>query len=166
MLAGALGALIGIGTYTFRYAEGLSYFKRDPKACVNCHIMQPEYDAWEKSSHHDVAVCIDCHLPHEFFAKYLAKSENGWRHGQRFTTGNFVEPIVVQARGRAILQENCLRCHGGLVHQIAGASDRPRDQLACTHCHAGVGHGEKAGLGGPLRAAELSALSGGDRETH
>ena len=153
VLAVCLGVAAGIGGYTFRYAEGLSYFKTDPKACVNCHIMQPEYDAWLKSSHHQVAVCIDCHLPHEFIPKYLAKAENGWRHGKKFTTQEFVEPIVVQAKGRAILQENCQRCHEQITHQIAGDA-RGAEQLPCTHCHFGVGHGEKAGLGGPLTGAE------------
>jgi cytochrome c nitrite reductase small subunit len=152
-LAVCLGIAAGIGGYTFRYAEGLSYFKTDPRACVNCHIMQPEYDAWQKSSHHQVAVCIDCHLPHAFIAKYLAKSENGWRHGQKFTTQQFVEPIVVQAAGRAILQENCVRCHEQITHQMAGDSSAS-EQLPCIHCHFGVGHGEKAGLGGPLSGAE------------
>lgn len=152
-LALCVGVAAGIGGYTFRYAEGLSYFKTDPKACVNCHIMRPQYDAWQKSSHHQVAVCIDCHLPQAFIPKYLAKAENGWRHGEKFTTQVFVEPIVVQAKGRAILQENCLRCHGDLAHQITGGVG-VEQQLPCTHCHAGVGHGEKAGLGGPLTNAE------------
>jgi cytochrome c nitrite reductase small subunit len=153
LLAVCLGVAAGIGGYTFRYAEGLSYFSTNPKACVNCHIMQPQYDAWQKSSHHGVAVCIDCHLPEAFVPKYLAKAENGWRHGEKFTTQVFVEPIVVQAKGREILQENCLRCHGELAHQIAGGV-AVEDRLNCTHCHFGVGHGEKAGLGGPLTAAE------------
>jgi len=157
VLALCIGTAAGIGGYTFRYAEGLSYFKKDPKACVNCHIMQPQYDAWQKASHHHVAVCIDCHLPESFFAKYVAKAENGWRHGQRFTTQRFVEPIVVQAAGRAILQENCLRCHGALVHQIVGATAQASEQLPCTHCHSGVGHGQKTGLGGPYTAAEKSS---------
>ena len=153
LLAVCIGVAAGIGGYTFRYAEGLSYFKKDPKACVNCHIMRPQYDAWQKSSHHQVAVCIDCHLPEAFIPKYLAKAENGWRHGEKFTTQNFVEPIVVQAKGRAILQENCMRCHGELAHQIA-AGATAEEQLPCIHCHSGVGHGEKAGLGGPLTSAE------------
>jgi cytochrome c nitrite reductase small subunit len=153
LLAVCIGVAAGIGGYTFRYAEGLSYFKKDPKACVNCHIMRPQYDAWQKSSHHQVAVCIDCHLPEAFIPKYLAKAENGWRHGEKFTTQNFVEPIVVQAKGRAILQENCMRCHGELAHRIA-AGATAQEQLPCIHCHSGVGHGEKAGLGGPLTSAE------------
>jgi cytochrome c nitrite reductase small subunit len=153
VLAVCLGVAAGVGGYTFRYAQGLSYFKTDPKACVNCHIMRPEYDAWQKSSHHQVAVCIDCHLPHDFIPKYLAKAENGWRHGEKFTTQLFVEPIVVQAKGQAILQDNCMRCHADVAHQIAGGPGA-KGQLACVHCHWGVGHGEKAGLGGPLTSRE------------
>jgi cytochrome c nitrite reductase small subunit len=101
-LAVVVGLATGIGSYTFRYAEGLSYLSTDPKACVNCHIMRPEYDAWQKSSHHQVAVCVDCHLPHATIAKYLIKAENGWRHGKMFTLQNFSEPIDVKAHGRAI----------------------------------------------------------------
>jgi cytochrome c nitrite reductase small subunit len=153
LLAVCLGVAAGIGGYTFRYAQGLSYFQKDPRACVNCHIMRPQYDAWQKSSHHQVAVCIDCHLPEAFIPKYLAKAENGWRHGEKFTTQQFVEPIVVQAKGREILQANCLRCHGELAHQMSTGSS-PEQQLPCTHCHSGVGHGEKAGLGPPLTTAE------------
>lgn len=121
-VAVAVGLTAGIGAYTFRYAEGLSYFSTDPKACVNCHIMRPQYDGWQKASHHAVAVCIDCHLPHDFVPKYLAKAENGWRHGEKFTTQSFQEPIFVQARGGEILQDNCLRCHGPLVDELARKS--------------------------------------------
>jgi cytochrome c nitrite reductase small subunit len=153
-LAVSIGIAAGIGAYTFRYAEGLSYFKKDPKACVNCHIMRPQYDSWQASSHHQVAVCIDCHLPPGFFAKYLVKAENGWRHGEKFTRQDFVEPIVAQPAAREILQANCLRCHDGLVHEILGAPDAKGAELPCTHCHWGVGHGERAGLGGPLTELE------------
>lgn len=158
-LAVVLGLAAGIGGYTFRYAEGLSYLSPDPRACVNCHIMQPQYDAWQKSSHHAVAVCIDCHLPHEFFAKYWAKAENGYRHSKEFTAETFAEPITVQARGREILQENCVHCHGDLVHDNAASSEGPRPALQCVHCHVTVGHGTRAGLGGPLRYPDLATVS-------
>jgi cytochrome c nitrite reductase small subunit len=165
LLSVALGALAGIGGYTFRYAEGLSYLSTDPKACVNCHIMRPQYDGWSKSSHHAVAVCVDCHLPQGFFAKYVTKTENGWRHGKLFTTQTFREPIEIQAAGSEILQENCVRCHESLVHAMAGAAAReesavasPDHELRCVHCHWTVGHGERAGLGGPLRRHEVEAL--------
>ncbi len=158
LLSVALGVLAGVGGYTFSYAKGLSYLSTDPKACVNCHIMQGEYDSWQKSSHHTVAVCVDCHLPHSFIPKYLAKAENGWRHGKLFTTGGFVEPIEVKAAGRKILQDNCVTCHESLtadmrLHGQSGAQP-PGQEVACTHCHATAGHGPKAGVGGPRNAAE------------
>jgi cytochrome c nitrite reductase small subunit len=159
-----LGALAGIGGYTFRYAEGLSYFSTDPTACVNCHIMQSEYDGWQKSSHQVAAVCVDCHLPEPFMARYLAKAENGWRHGQKFTTQDFDEPIFVQAAGLRILQDNCVRCHGAIADSMVHGArpERRRDPdprtQPCTRCHARVGHGERAGLGGPLRRAEYDQV--------
>lgn len=154
VLTVALGVLAGVGGYTFRYARGLSYFSKRPEACINCHVMRGEYDAWQKSSHHDVAVCIDCHLPQALIPKYLAKAENGWRHGKLFTTQTFAEPITVKAAGRQILQDNCVRCHAPMVDQLlhGGSSG-----ISCTHCHLTAGHGPPAGLGGPLRPAELSA---------
>lgn len=165
ILASALGALLGVGGYTFQYAKGLSYFRTDPAACANCHIMQSQYDSWQKASHHTAAVCVDCHLPHDFIPKYLAKAENGYRHGKLFTTQTFVEPIEIQPAGREILEANCMRCHGDITDQISpeahpGASYVSRDgDLACTHCHAMVGHGARSALGGPLRAHELTPHS-------
>ncbi len=158
LIALLTGAGAGIGGFTFRYAEGFSYLSTDPKACVNCHIMRHEYDGWQKASHHTVAVCVDCHLPHSFFAKYVAKAENGMRHGEKFTAQNFEEPITVKARGREILQENCIRCHADLVHSLNMGSPEGPGLVECTHCHSGVGHGQWAGLGGPLRPSELAAV--------
>jgi cytochrome c nitrite reductase small subunit len=154
-LACAVGIALGIGGFTFRYAEGLSYLSTDPSACVNCHIMRPEYDAWQKASHHTAAVCIDCHLPEAFVPKYIAKAENGYRHGEKFTTGNFEEPITVKARGVEILEANCRRCHAALVHDIARDTGEARDQLSCVRCHRGVGHGDVAAVGGPMREDEM-----------
>ena len=60
LLAVLAGIGLGIGGYTLLYAEGLSYLSDDPEVCINRHIMQPQYDSWQKSSHHAVAVCVDC----------------------------------------------------------------------------------------------------------
>lgn len=152
----ALGVLAGTGAFTFRYAEGFSYFSTDPSACVNCHIMQSQYASWQRSSHHAQAVCIDCHLPHDFVPKYIAKAENGYRHGKEFTAQTFAEPIFVQERGSEILQENCVRCHGGLVAEMGASHGTDERSVRCVHCHAGVGHGEPARLGGRYRPDELT----------
>lgn len=141
--AGALifGVLVGLGLYTFRYAEGLSYFSNQPKACANCHIMQDELDSWAKSGHHHVAVCNDCHLPHSLVPKLVAKSRNGWNHSKAFTLQNFPEPIMIGPRNAEILQENCLRCHADFVHDItAMQGTQAADTVSCVHCHKNVGH--------------------------
>jgi cytochrome c nitrite reductase small subunit len=149
------GIFVGLGLYTFHHGEGLSYFSTDPRACANCHIMQPQYDSWQKSGHHHVATCVDCHLPHTFVAKYVAKAENGYHHSKGFTFQDFHEPILIKEKNAAILQANCLACHGDLVHDLVSIDASPQRELACVHCHASVGHGPPAGLGGPWRAGEL-----------
>jgi cytochrome c nitrite reductase small subunit len=155
VLVVALGIFTGVGAYTFRYAEGLSYFSTDPAACANCHIMQPQYDSWQKASHHTVATCVDCHLPHDFIGKYIAKAENGYHHSKGFTFQDFHEPIMIKPKNARILQDNCLSCHGDFVHeQVAGATT-DADAIRCVHCHATVGHGPRAGLGGPEMFSEI-----------
>lgn len=149
-----LGALSGFGAYTFRYGEGLSYFSRDPRACANCHIMQPQFDSWQKSSHHTSAACIDCHLPHETIPKFVAKGLNGFFHSKAFTFQDFHEPITIKPRNSRILENNCIACHGALFHGSPPRAAGSGDSFTCVHCHAGVGHGPAAGIGGPETAAE------------
>jgi len=133
---------------TFHYAEGLSYMSTDAAACANCHIMHPQYDSWQKASHHAVATCADCHLPPGFPDKYISKGENGWNHSKAFTLQDFPEPIAITEKNAETLHANCLRCHGEIVHcqSIASTEGAPR----CVRCHVTVGHGEPVGLGGPM----------------
>jgi cytochrome c nitrite reductase small subunit len=156
LLGVALGIPLGIGLFTFHYAEGASYLSTDPKACVNCHVMQNEYDAWQKSSHHGVATCVDCHLPPGGLEKWLAKGLNGWNHSRAFTLQDFHEPIQITKRNAEILQANCLRCHEDFVVEIVAGATTDADAIRCVHCHVRVGHGERSGLGGPDRGAEES----------
>jgi cytochrome c nitrite reductase small subunit len=142
-----LGAMVGLGSFTFLYGEGISYFSTDPKSCMNCHIMRPQYDSWSKSSHHAAAKCVDCHLPHTFIPKYIAKADNGYRHSKAFTLQDFHEPIQITPRNSRILQNNCVTCHSELVHPLVAGSSTATNAISCVHCHADVGHGPRAGLG-------------------
>jgi len=135
------GVFLGLGLFTFIYAEGFSYFTTDPKACANCHIMNSEYDSWVKSSHHIVATCADCHLPHALLPKFVAKALNGYHHSKGFTFQDFHEPIMIKPHNARILQEACLSCHSGLVHDIVAGSTTDESAVTCVHCHASVGHG-------------------------
>jgi len=140
-LAGVIGIFAGLGTYTFTYAHGLSYFSNDPKACVNCHIMREQYDGWLKSPHHAVATCNDCHTPTSFIAKYLSKAENGFWHSKGFTLQDFHEPIMIRPHNSAVLQNNCVRCHQQLVSEINTHAGDAHKMLDCVSCHREVGHG-------------------------
>ena len=141
LMAASLGVLVGVGVFTFGYAKGLSYLSTDPRACVNCHIMNEQYDGWLKSGHRHVATCVECHLPASGLAKWVAKADHGFRHSAAFTLQNFKEPIEITAHDRAIAQVNCLRCHGEFVHAISAGPASLRGELDCMHCHAGAGHG-------------------------
>jgi cytochrome c nitrite reductase small subunit len=143
ILAVLLGICVSVGLFTFRYADGLSYFSADPRACANCHIMNDEYASWQKGTHHGAAACVDCHLPHQTLSKLVAKAENGYRHSSGFTLQDFHEPVQITPRNGAILQANCLRCHGDFVHDIVAGSTTDADAVRCVHCHRGTGHGAR-----------------------
>jgi len=135
------GGALGTATYTANYAEGFSYLSSDPKACVNCHIMRDQYDGWQKASHHAVATCNDCHVPHEFVPKYLVKAENGFWHSKGFTLQDFHEPIQIRPVSSKILEVNCVRCHHEMVNDILGHGSTGSETATCVHCHSAVGHG-------------------------
>jgi cytochrome c nitrite reductase small subunit len=141
VIAALVGVVCGVGIFTFGYAEGGSYFSPDPRACANCHIMNDEYASWSKGPHHAAATCADCHLPHDFIGKYLAKAENGYHHSKAFTLEDFHEPIMIKPKNKAILEQSCLHCHGDFVHDIAVGGRSDTDAVMCVHCHRGVGHG-------------------------
>ena len=143
-LAGMVGVLGGLGLFTFDYGEGLSYFSSDPRACANCHIMREQYGSWQHASHHGNATCVQCHLPHATVPKLWAKALNGFNHSKAFTLQDFPEPIRIGPRNAAILQENCLACHGELVSELVhGSASTDADAVQCVHCHRGVGHGAR-----------------------
>src|SRR5690606_9186733 len=78
IFASLVGAAIGVGTFTFGYAQGHSYLSDDPAACANCHVMREQYDGWVHGSHAAVAGCNDCHTPPAILSKYVVKAENGF----------------------------------------------------------------------------------------
>lgn len=136
-----IGIVAGLGAATFIYAKGYSYLSSDPIACVNCHVMQPQFDGWQKSAHHTAAVCVDCHMPQGFFAKYLTKAENGYLHSKAFTLQNFLDPIQMRPRSLRIANEACLKCHSDMTAELSvHTSVRSGEAELCTKCHQDVGH--------------------------
>jgi cytochrome c nitrite reductase small subunit len=141
VVAALVGIAAGVGAYTFVYAKGASYLTNDPSACANCHVMDEQYAGWTKSSHHQAAVCNDCHTPKGLVPKYYTKALNGFWHSFAFTTGRFHEPIRINARNRAVTEEACRKCHAEITVAIdAHAAYAGGEALACIRCHDSVGH--------------------------
>ena len=135
-----LGVALGLAGYTFAYAKGWSYLTDDARACANCHVMNEQYDGWIKSSHRSVAVCNDCHVPHDLVGKYATKGRNGFWHSYYFTTGTFPEPIRATARSREIAEGNCRRCHEPVVAAMGTPAHAGAREVSCVRCHGSVGH--------------------------
>lgn len=147
-----VGVFAGSGAYTFVSAHGTSYLSNNPDVCVNCHIMREQYDGWRHGSHHAVATCNDCHLPHDNFAhKLFVKASNGYYHSKAFTFQNFPEPIRIKPGNAEVLEANCRHCHGAVTDEITahgtlGVPTDPTlkaDLYGCVRCHQEVGHGTR-----------------------
>lgn len=138
VILGALFFLAGLSITTFVRAEGLSYLSNDPQACVNCHVMRDQFDAWEHSSHARVAACNDCHSPHNNeINRYYSKARNGFNHSLAFTLGSYGEVITITQYNEDIVNGNCMGCHNDMVSQIAPDHDNAPN---CISCHTGIGH--------------------------
>ena len=143
ILAVLAGFVIGIGLYTFVYAKGYSYLTNNPQACANCHVMQTQYDAWIKSSHHSVATCNDCHTPHNIIGKYAVKASNGFFHSFYFTTGYYPDIIRITDFDHKVAESACRHCHENITQAIDGNVVHGKAEgLQCTRCHSSVGHSE------------------------
>jgi cytochrome c nitrite reductase small subunit len=137
----ALGLAVGVGFYTFVYAKGYSYMSNNPATCANCHIMQEQYNGWQKSSHHTVATCNDCHTPHDIIGKYTVKASNGFWHSYYFTLGGFHEPIQIKGSNLKVTEQACRYCHQEMVESITVSHRQEEiDQVSCISCHRNVGH--------------------------
>ena len=148
----AAGVFCGMGLVILHISNAVSYLSDDPRACVNCHIMAPQYATWQKGSHARVASCNDCHVPHDNFAKHYAfKAMDGGRHAFMFTFR--LEPQVIQMHepGIRTVQQNCIRCHGDQMHktslpQITGRQALAGEGKLCWDCHRETPHGSVRSL--------------------
>ncbi|MCF8366084.1 MAG: cytochrome c nitrite reductase small subunit [Bacteroidales bacterium] len=147
-----LGAIVGIGIYTFKISNAVSYLSDKPETCINCHIMNVQYASWFHSAHREYASCNDCHVPHTNpVSKYFFKGKDGMRHATIFTMRNEPQVIQIKEAGAAVVQENCKRCHAR-VNQEVGTIDvtlamaHKDEGKLCWECHREVPHGRVSSL--------------------
>jgi len=144
-----LGAVFcGISTLIVHLSNAASYLSDDPKACMNCHIMAPQYATWQRGSHGRVATCNDCHVPHDTLArKYFFKAQDGTRHSFMFTFHMEPQVIRVHQAGVEVIQENCVRCHenqlsGTSLAATTGKMAVHGEGKLCWDCHRETPHGK------------------------
>ena len=147
-----LGVFVGIGIMIIRISNASAYLSNDPEACMNCHVMTTQYATWQRSSHAHVAVCNDCHVPHDnIIREYFFHAFDGARHSTMFTFR--LEPQVIQIKnmGTSVVQENCIRCHNERINttsivSVTGSMARHGEGKLCWDCHREVPHGSVRSL--------------------
>ena len=134
----ALLVVVGVGLYVTDFT---AYLGNNPSTCNNCHVMDAVYESWYHGGHKTWANCNDCHTPHDLIPKYLVKAQSGYHHVTAFMFGNIPDAIRAKDSSRAVVQENCIRCHADTVSTMMEYSmefDR-----YCFECHRNVPHGER-----------------------
>jgi cytochrome c nitrite reductase small subunit len=139
--------LAGLLIFLFYISRAYSYLSDDPKTCVNCHIMTPQFATWSHSSHRQYTNCNDCHVPHDnFFNKYLFKAKDGMRHATIFAMRGEPQVIFILEAGKKVVHQNCIRCHSNLLldPKLVSSVENQRHHATgrvCWECHREVPHG-------------------------
>ncbi|MFI5237976.1 MAG: cytochrome c nitrite reductase small subunit, partial [Ignavibacteriales bacterium] len=142
-----LGIFSGLLIFTIHIGNATSYLSDDPAACVNCHVMAPQFATWQNSSHARFTVCNDCHVPQDnIFERYFFKASDGLRHSYMFTFRLEPHVIIIHEAGRNAVQENCIRCHSEQIHPISvrAISNQSIQEYGdgyCWDCHRETPHG-------------------------
>jgi len=142
-----IAVIVGLGAYLIHVSKATSYLSDDPKTCVNCHIMAPQYATYVHSSHREWANCNDCHVPHNnVINKYYFKAKDGLRHAAMFTLRLEPQVIFIHEAGREVVQDNCIRCHSNLItdSEVLARTEVLHDSRTdrpCWDCHREIPHG-------------------------
>ncbi len=126
-----------------------------PNFCNTCHIMSTRYVGWQRSTHKNVATCIQCHSGPGFVGEARAHIE----------ASRYLWVILTGQRSREVLKSDvpdtsCLKCHdiddievSFKAHDVDHKSHAEAG-ISCIGCHDNVSHGEL--LGGPQYPAMSS----------
>ncbi|GHV03672.1 cytochrome c nitrite reductase small subunit [Campylobacterota bacterium] len=152
LVVSALGAFIvaiGVFCYTLSVSKAFSYLSDDPKACINCHVMNTQYATWEHGAHGKTAACVSCHLPDKGIEKYIAKARDGFNHAYAFTFNTYDQAITISEDGASRVQANCVACHAEPAKTVLANASRnhtngfsnSQEVGYCWSCHRETPHG-------------------------
>lgn len=131
--------------------------------CISCHEMQTNYNEYKKTIHNSNrtgvrATCPDCHVPHEFGPKMMAKlhaAKDVWHHitglidtKEKYENYRLTMAKDVWEKMKATDSRECRNCHK--VESMAfdeqqGRAARKHKSIketgkTCIDCHKGVAH--------------------------
>ena len=160
LLIAIAAAVIALGAFAW-VSDAPAYAGTASATCANCHVMDSMYENYYHAAHRAWAVCADCHLPHQNeVTYYYEKGRQGMHDVYVFSTGQTPQVINISAHSKAIVQQNCIRCHQAMVETImAGAQPFTRD---CWECHRNVAHGPRAASLIPFQDSSLYAPGKGE----
>ncbi len=124
--------------------------------CALCHTMKGVSSAYEKDIHGGNNIygtrarCVDCHLPHDNVAHYLAaKAYTGTQDvlGEMFWADSMDWTGNLKQRKKFVYSSGCEQCHDleAIHYEIPKAFLAHREYKmgvvsSCVHCHEHVGH--------------------------
>ena len=93
-------AVIGLGGMA-----GFAEYSMQPDFCRSCHIMEPYYEAWHRSTHKNVP-CTDCHFPpgieNTLYGKFQASSQ-----AVKYITKTYASKPHAEIQDAACLRPGC-----------------------------------------------------------
>jgi cytochrome c nitrite reductase small subunit len=153
IIVGLAILLAALGVFAWA-TDAPAYLHHAPSTCNNCHVMDAQYENWYHAAHARVAVCTDCHLPHQnILSYYIYKGYSGIKDVLSFTFKTY--PVALRATKQTdeIVQANCIRCHAATVEAIV-AGPQPFDRY-CWDCHRSAAHGERGLSLSPFQDSEV-----------
>ncbi len=102
--------------------------------CASCHAMAEQAWAHSQSVHAKLS-CNECHTPDPLARKLVFKSAAGLRDAVHNSFMTVADVIHAEPNTKAVVQENCRRCHMVTISKVAMDS-----KPYCIDCHRSVPH--------------------------
>ncbi len=100
----------------------LSYMDQAEFCGTACHVMNPEWTAYQDSPHANVD-CVECHVGEGIRGLYESKV-SGLRQTVLYGLGRYSKPVPTPVHQLSPARETCLHCHGRL--ERSGVRTRTR----------------------------------------
>jgi nitrate/TMAO reductase-like tetraheme cytochrome c subunit len=142
LIAGVASLVLFIGAVQFTNRSDF---------CTTCHYMQPFYDAWASSTHHDVP-CRDCHYEPGYSNVIKGKIRDLNQLVKYWTNAYRRSKPWAEVSDESCLRSGCHSerlLHGRVMYDKVNFDHKPHleqmrrgKKLRCTSCHSHIVQGE------------------------